>query len=129
MREMVDEAIDPICFTALCAAIAKFDQLPTLDNHAGELKAVGVGGAGKKLPSASGLEACPHLQTDHALLSWPRIKSGAAKGIDNAPRHHPGLDLGSPNPSNLHFTSMGCTQIHNYHSRLGCEVQFSLATI
>lgn len=41
MREMVDEAIDPICFTALCAAIAKFDQLPTLDNHAGELKAVG----------------------------------------------------------------------------------------
>ncbi|TDQ63691.1 HD-GYP domain-containing protein (c-di-GMP phosphodiesterase class II) [Maritalea mobilis] len=38
MREMVDEAIDRNCFTALCAAIAKFDQLPTLDNHAGELK-------------------------------------------------------------------------------------------
>lgn len=38
MREMVDDAIDPICFTALCAAIAKFDQLPTLENQAGELK-------------------------------------------------------------------------------------------
>ncbi|AVX05006.1 cyclic di-GMP phosphodiesterase response regulator RpfG [Maritalea myrionectae] len=39
MREMVDDAIDRNCFTALCAAIAKFDQLPTIENHAGELKA------------------------------------------------------------------------------------------